>query len=346
MMTPTHVVFAVGICSFSLATSDSYVLATAGVSSLLPDIDTTRSLPGRLLFPIAWMIERYFPHRSITHSFLGTSIFLLLTSPALLFVDSVYWRASVLGFFLGWVADMMTKSGVTAAYPSMVRWVIPGNPKLRLQTGSSGEYFFLFVITAFTCFSIWVNTTGGFMANFNRLLGLPSGAVQEVSVEGSQFLFRAKINGRNQITQQPIDDTFEVVEPLTQNDLLVYKEGQFFRAGRTQQAQIWINSIRLKKGRRITEKVERVRFDNQVIGDYLSALRELPERTYIYGSLFFDGSYVEPLVDPEQYQLISISYGNDRAIAQLKAVPPSTLFERFGNYRGSGYLIIRSVYVQ
>jgi len=69
MMSITHAAIALAATSIALGISDPMPLALAVVGSQLPDLDTTESLAGRVVFPIAWAIEQRFPHRTITHSF-------------------------------------------------------------------------------------------------------------------------------------------------------------------------------------------------------------------------------------------------------------------------------------
>ena len=56
----------------------------------------------------------------------------------------------------------------------------------------------------------------------------------------------AHIRGRNAITQQRIDASFEVIKPLTQNDFLVKdQQGIVYRAGVSQESQILANQIQV-----------------------------------------------------------------------------------------------------
>ena len=71
MMSRTHIVLAVAATSLVLGTADPVVLSLSAVSSQLPDVDTTKSFSGRVLFPLSSYLEKRFAHRSITHSFLA-----------------------------------------------------------------------------------------------------------------------------------------------------------------------------------------------------------------------------------------------------------------------------------
>ncbi|MGB7416329.1 MAG: metal-dependent hydrolase, partial [Thermosynechococcaceae cyanobacterium] len=229
MMIVTHTAFSVAGTALSMGTADPLVLGVAAVAAQLPDIDTSKSAPGRLLFPISRLLERRFPHRSITHSFMAT-LFIAVLSLPLMFLRLNLWQALILGYFFGWFGDVFTKSGVCAFYPSPARLVIPGNPRMRLSTGSGAEVFVFVALLAVAIATININSNGGVLTAFNKVLGVPSGAVEIVGEEGSKYLMIAHIRGRNAVTQQRIDASFEVIKPLTQNDLLVRdKKGQVFR---------------------------------------------------------------------------------------------------------------------
>ncbi len=81
MMTPTHIAFSVAMTSLSLETANLELLGVAALASLLPDIDTSKSFIGRLLFPISNWLEANTVHRGITHSFFASGVLTLVTYP-------------------------------------------------------------------------------------------------------------------------------------------------------------------------------------------------------------------------------------------------------------------------
>ncbi|MEO1134690.1 MAG: metal-dependent hydrolase, partial [Cyanobacteria bacterium J06639_1] len=133
MMSRSHIAFSVAFSSLLLGTAQPVPLAIAGAAALLPDMDTSKSLSGRLLFPVSSFFEKRFPHRSLTHSFAFTLFMAAIASPLWVFAGVLYWKAFVLGYFLGWFADCFTKSGVVAFWPYDARLVVPGNPRMRLS---------------------------------------------------------------------------------------------------------------------------------------------------------------------------------------------------------------------
>ncbi len=147
-----------------------------------------------------------------------------------------FWQALVLGYFCGWFGDVFTKSGVTAFYPSAARLVIPGNPRLRLSTGSGAEYFILMLLVVIAIASINISSSGGVLKAFNQVLAMPSGAVELTNEDINHYLITAHIKGRNALTQESIEGDYEVIKSLTQTDLLVKdSQGKLYRAGNSQE---------------------------------------------------------------------------------------------------------------
>jgi inner membrane protein len=287
MMTPTHIAFSVSLTSIVLGTANPEVLGTAALASLLPDIDTSKSSIGRLFLPLSSWLETRTVHRGITHSFFATGIVTLATYPLAVLGYAHLWQALILGYFWGWFADVFTKSGVEAFYPSRGRLIIPRNPHLRLGTGSRAEWFLLMVLVTIAVISININSAGGIIRSFNQTLGLPSGAVEAAREDASRYLLTAHIKGRNAITEMPVDGAYEVIEPLTASDLLVKdSSGVVYRVGQSQESQIVPSQIRVERGKAITTKVSNLILEDE---DIYTALQskiqnpksKIPERIYL-----------------------------------------------------------------
>jgi inner membrane protein len=67
-------------CSLILGAADPLVLEIAIVRQL-PDVDTTTSTMGQIFYPVAAWIEKRYPHRTVTHSFLATGTIAVGTLP-------------------------------------------------------------------------------------------------------------------------------------------------------------------------------------------------------------------------------------------------------------------------
>ena len=342
-MAPTHIAFSVSLTSIVLGTANPQVLATAAIASLLPDIDTSKSSIGRLFFPLSSWLEKRTVHRGITHSFFATGIITLVTYPLAVLGYTHIWQALILGYFWGWFADVFTKSGVEAFYPSRGRLIIPRNPHLRLGTRSRAEWFLLMVLVALAVISININSQGGIIRSFNQALGLPSGAVEAASEDASRYLLTAHIKGRNSITEMPVDGSYEVIEPLTANDLLVKdNDGVVYRVGQSQESQIIPSQIRIERGRPITTTINNLVLDDEDIYTAMANLTQ--ERTYLSGTLtIFDAEDLTLPTHLDHFDTITLQPGSDIAYARLVSANPQEVLQKLGDYYASGNLIIRII---
>ena len=79
MTSPNHIVGGIAITGISLSFwdinifSNSIYLGLCVFSSLLPDIDHTKSVMGKIFFPLARYLDKNFGHRTITHSLTAVS---------------------------------------------------------------------------------------------------------------------------------------------------------------------------------------------------------------------------------------------------------------------------------
>ncbi|KJH70257.1 metal-dependent hydrolase [Aliterella atlantica] len=345
MMSITHAVAAVAMTSLTLGTADPIILGISAISSQLPDADTSKSVPGRILFPLSHYLEKRYPHRSISHSFLAWAVISAVTIP-ISFVSHQYWLAISLGYLFGFISDCFTKSGVTAFYPSKARLVIPGNPRLRLSTGSGAEYFILIILVAIAITSINISSSGGILKAFNQVLAMPSGAVEVTNEEINNYLIVAHIKGRNALTQESIEGDYEVVKSLTQTDLLVKdNQGRLYRAGSSQECQIATNQVRIYRGARVRAVAQEIQLESDDISTAFAVL-PLSPRTYISGVITLeDAEDLAIATRPDRFNALTLQPGAGVAIIHLESASPQEIISKLGDYFATGTLIVRSIYV-
>ena len=160
----THIVgglmFAGTLCSFTDVNifENPYYIAVCVGFSLLPDIDTTKSMIGKLLYPLAWLIYHKFGHRTVTHSLLFLVIlwfttFLLIRLSVI--TDPNYLKIILFSLIGHYVFDMITVSGVPLFFPFAKNpCVIPGNPHYRFETNSMRSEILVFGICGILCFTM------------------------------------------------------------------------------------------------------------------------------------------------------------------------------------------------
>lgn len=186
MTTPNHIAGGIAITGISLSFydinifSEASFLAVCVFGSILPDIDHTKSIIGKFVFPIARYLDRNFGHRTITHSLtffipiIIISIFLELN-----FINPYFERSGLtysmifgLSIFSHFILDMSTIAGIPLFWPLMKNpCVFPANPNFRLRSGnlkSESLALAFFLIVIFSSVDLFQN---GFWTSYNRGFG-------------------------------------------------------------------------------------------------------------------------------------------------------------------------------
>lgn len=122
--------------SINIFQSIGYILIVA-FFSILPDIDHTHSILGRLLRPISSYLVRHFGHRTITHSL----VFYIPIGLIFAHFNKELGLVIFIALFVHSILDASTLNGVALFYPISKRTcVVPGNPDYRIKTGSRSEF--------------------------------------------------------------------------------------------------------------------------------------------------------------------------------------------------------------
>lgn len=142
--------------------------------SLLPDIDHTKSILGKMFYPLARFLDRNFGHRTITHSFLFLAIICLVCAFfEHLFSDNYYFTLiCFFAVFSHFILDLVTLQGIPLFYPFFRNpCVIFGNPSFRLKTNnwrSELVALAIFLLIGVSCVGLFKN---GFWTSYNRSFG-------------------------------------------------------------------------------------------------------------------------------------------------------------------------------
>jgi len=231
MMSLTHAVIAATGASLILGSADPIVLGIAAAGSQLPDIDSTETYIGRILYPIAHYLEEKLPHRSLTHSILFTVAIAVVSLPLWYFVDWKHWAALWLGHFLACYSDTFTRQGVQLFYPSPL-WVVNGmNPNMRLVTGSLTEYWVFGIFIALLIVVTNTQAAGGIMQAVDRGFGLADGVTNLLNEKGSKHYIYTHIEGSMASDRTPVNKRFLVLgetgkQFVVADDSGIYKTGE------------------------------------------------------------------------------------------------------------------------
>ena len=319
MLSITHAAIATCATSLIIGTSDPMVLLACAIASQLPDIDTTKSYTGLILYPIARWFEDRFSHRGITHSFVATVIVTAVTAPIALWFSWQMWLGLSLGYFFGWFSDVFTKSGVAAFYPSNSRLVIPGNPKARLSTGSSGEYWVLSIAIALLIISCQFVSNGGVSELFERSFFRSAETAADIfKKSGATNQVFVKVTGVNVFTSEKIDSKeYKVIAASDASIIAKDKTGDLYQIGKGESSQIKATSVETRLGDKIDIQAIEVSPKDQFVSEWLVSV---PDNAYISGSLLIDN--VENLrlpLEQKKFNIFKLSGGSIEIINARKA---------------------------
>jgi inner membrane protein len=181
MKAPAHIAtgltFTGVLCSiYDVNIFESYAnMGICILCSLLPDIDTTRTLIGKSFYPIAKIINRHFGHRTITHSFLF--LIFIFTLLKILFYFNLIQSSDLImiGSFAVLshiILDMFTLAGVPFLYPFLRNsCVIPGNPNYRFTVGDWKAELVVTGTCGILAFTMQPLFQNGFWTTYNRSFG-------------------------------------------------------------------------------------------------------------------------------------------------------------------------------
>ena len=186
MTSVNHIVGGIAITGLSLSFWDINIfanasyLSTAVFASLLPDIDHTKSIIGKMFFPLARWLDKNYGHRTVTHSlsaFIPLVVIVMfmelnLINTMLDTFGTPYTLIFGFAFFSHLILDMLTVHGVPLFYPFLRNpCVIPANPSYRMRSGnmrSEAMALFLFTMIILSSFDLFQN---GFWTTYNRSFG-------------------------------------------------------------------------------------------------------------------------------------------------------------------------------
>ncbi|MDB9529940.1 metal-dependent hydrolase [Oscillatoria sp. CS-180] len=194
-MAITHACIATAGVSLLLSTSHPLPLVLAVLGSQLPDLDTTTSIIGQVLYPVSRWIEDRFPHRSITHSLVATGAIAALSLPIALYFGN--WKAGAavpLGHLLSCFSDCFTRQGVQLFWPDPAWAISVSNPRRRLRTGGPGEYWVLAAAVALLLVGIHVAGGGGVSVAVGQSIGLRETAISTYNAHPQNAVY-ADIKG-------------------------------------------------------------------------------------------------------------------------------------------------------
>jgi inner membrane protein len=327
MMALTHCMIGAAAAAFALSPSPM-AMGLAVLGSQLPDIDTSNSWIGSVLFPVSKWIEKRYPHRTITHCLLCSLLLLLLSGAAGYLLPDLLpnncWLALPIGHVSACFADCFTKQGVQLFYPKPA-WCVSGlNPNRRLSTGSVGEYSVLAVAIVALALNIHLHTSGGWVRATVQAIGLREGAIEVYNSESAKRHVFAEIEGNWVSDRSSANGRYWVLGTEGGEFVIADSKGIYKTA-----SNIIINRLVTKPAGEATTISKTLTFNDQELQQELQQVQlEHPQSAiYLSGNLSIDFPEEVPrTAKPNQLQTLNLS-GNgvflnycpiDAALIQLQ----------------------------
>jgi inner membrane protein len=343
MLGISHLLISGTAASLLLQTADPVLIVVGAIGGLLPDVDVSTSPAGRLFPWISGYFQETMPHRSMTHSIVASAVIAIASYGTAIFIPKLIPIASALtiGYTFGWFADCFTRGGVEMFWPSPVRCVCPGNRNLRLKTGSNAEYFILCILVAIALSAFSINSKGGILTQFNRLIASTSGVQGVYNSSGSTHKIVANIKGVRAGDRSKVDGQFQIIQPNgTGFIVLEPKTNKLYKAATEPDSQIVIEQITADVSTPAITTIESVFVEDQVIGEALSKFNRTNTNVFVSGDLVvedFDTSILPR--DPYQFKFIDASPSS----IKLEAAPLKVVMKFLGDEFASGSLQVRSI---
>lgn len=298
MLTPTHLVagqasyLAVSVIVGHPPSPEEAAVALLG--ALLPDLDTRASYIGRVLRLTSGTLERYFSHRTFTHS-------LLLQSVAGLLAWWLLPDGYALALIAGWVShswcDMMTKSGVAWFWPARIRCVLPGNPDYRMRVMGGGELAFLLIASLVGVLMMPLAATG------KGTTGLIRGALGDLTMARTEYdrdrgtaAFSVRIAGRNNRTYEDIGGTYPIVGPWTATGFILDTQSGPRSLCASSNCDWHASHTRIERGEPLQTTsipIQGATLSAREVREAIRALESVGE-VYLLGSLLLPGLKADP----------------------------------------------------
>jgi inner membrane protein len=343
MLGISHLLISGTAASLLLGTADPVLIAVGAIAGLLPDVDVSTSPAGKVFPWISGYFQETMPHRSMTHSIVASAVVAIASYGTAIFIPQFIPIASALtiGYTFGWFADCFTRGGVEMFWPSSVRCVCPGNRNLRLKTGSNAEYFVLCILVAIALSAFSINSKGGILTQFNRLIASTSGVQGVYNSSGSTHKIVANIKGVRAGDRSKVDGQFQIIQPNGSGFIVLEPNtNKLYKAATDPDSQIVIEQITADVSTPAITTIESVFVEDQVIGEAISKFNRTNTNVFISGDLSvedFDTSVLPR--DPYQFKFIDASPSS----IKLEAAPLKVVIKFLGDEFASGSLQIRSI---
>ena len=274
------------LCWFLRRPADPILFIPLCVGALLPDLDSQKSLLGRLLPWISRRLEARWGHRQEWHTLAANALVALATLPLVRLTGWEAWYSISLGFLTHLVLDSLTPQGTILFWPLSRRRLFIAS-KLDWSPGGAPEQWLAAALGTVTIVLLLFVDLGPARP---RLVPVPSYEQtyqRYQSVRGNNLIF-AHLTGVWQATGRRMSGQFEILNATGQSFIVLDRyTGQVFTAGRQAGDNLYVNQITLQTGPPASVKPVELHLEKQRLADALPILYQMqqePGLQYIYVS--------------------------------------------------------------
>ncbi len=341
MMGMTHCAISAAAVGLILNTIDPAVLAMAIAASQIPDIDTSTSSIGQILWPISRWIEKRYPHRSVTHSLLFT-IFLGLVSAGIWWKYQIDLKVAIalpLGHIVACFSDTFTKAGVQLFWPSPLWCVFGLNPKRRLTTGGSGEYWVLVSAVAAIVINIALHNNGGLSRFTAESLGLRSGIMETYQQNARSKKVFAVVEGTFIKDSSDASGKYFIVSQIG-NEFVLLNQSGIYQTGLTH--QIDARKLTTEIGPPAQQQLLSLTFaEEEILPQLISIAQSHPKALILVSGALTIDSPEEIAIAPKPGQLEIAKLSGNQLI--LNHCPLKQVLDKINLQFGSGNLELKII---
>lgn len=341
MLGITHAAISAAAVGFTLGSIDPMVLAVAVGASQIPDIDTSESSIGQIFWPISRWIEKRYPHRSVTHSFIFSGS---LCAVALFIwwkfgIDGKVAAALPLGHLAACFADTFTKAGVQLFWPSPLWCVFGLNPNKRLATGGTGEYWVLAGAIAAIAINFALINGGGLGQFTAESLNLRSGILENFQQNANSKEVFALVEGSFLADSSSADGKYFILAQ-TGNEFILMNRSGIYQTGVG--AQISATRINTELGQPSLRQILPLTFAEEEILPKLVAVATAHPKALILitGELTID-SPEEISIAPKPGQLETVKLTGNQLVFDHCPLPQ--IINKISLQFGSGSLELKII---
>ena len=244
------------------------------LGSLLPELDSRDSAPGRLLPFVSRQLEIRFGHCQGWHT-LGANVFVATVSaPLIPLIGLNSWLLISIGFFSHLILDMIQPEGVMLFWPlSRTRYRIFRGFVESL--GNAAEQKLAVALAAVTLTLLFVADVGPPPASPVVPPSFESTLERYLSLRGRNLVF-ADVDGTWQATGRRVSARFEILNTVNQSFIMLDRyDGRVFTAGRTSAENLYLNTVRVVTGQPIQVKPIEIQLRDQPLAEALAIVYQM-----------------------------------------------------------------------